>query len=131
MRGAIEPRTVGKMQVTSQRSGEKLVVTLSGRLDAATAPTLDASLDLQGVRELILDFLECDFISSAGIRSIMKANQAMMKCSGTLSLRNVAPLVFEVFELTGRVFIFVAPGVFIVRFTLETAVVPVLCCCRD
>jgi len=92
---------VGKMQVTRQRSGEKLVVTLSGRLDASTAPEFDASLDLQGVRELILDFLECDFISSAGIRSIMKANQVMMKCSGTLSLRNVAPLVFEVFELTG------------------------------
>lgn len=89
------------MQISSQRSGEKLVVSLSGRLDAATAPAFDSNLDLQGIRELILDFLECDFISSAGIRSIMKANQAMMKCNGTLSLRNVAPLVFEVFELTG------------------------------
>ena len=71
---------VGKMQVTRQRSGEKLVVTLSGRLDASTAPEFDARLDLQGVRELILDFLACDFISSAGIRSIMKANQVMAKC---------------------------------------------------
>jgi len=89
------------MQVISQRTGDKLVAKVSGHLNASTAPEFDASLDLQGVRELILDLLDCDFISSAGIRSIMKANQQMKKCDGTICLKNVAPLVFGVFELTG------------------------------
>ncbi len=89
------------MQVISQRTGDKLVAKVSGHLNASTAPEFDTSLDLQGVRELILDLLDCDFISSAGIRSIMKANQQMKKCDGTICLKNVAPLVFGVFELTG------------------------------
>jgi len=87
--------------MTIERSGDKLTVTLTDRLDAATAPSFDASLTLEGVRELVLDCGGCSFISSAGIRSILKAKQALAKDQGKLVVTNVLPAVREVFDMTG------------------------------
>jgi len=87
--------------IATEKSGDKLTVKLDGRLDATTAPQLDAKLDLDGVRELVLDFGACHYISSAGIRSILKAHQAMAKAQGKMVVTNVSPHVREVFDLTG------------------------------
>ena len=88
------------MNITSETAGDKLTVKLDGRLDAVTAPPLDAKLALDGVRELILDFAKCHYISSAGIRSVLKAHQAMAKAQGKMVVTNVSPHVREVFDLT-------------------------------
>jgi anti-anti-sigma factor len=87
--------------MTIERSGDKLTVILDDRLDAATAPSFDASLALEGVRELVLDCSGCSFISSAGIRSILKAKQALAKNQGRLVVTDVPPAVREVFDMTG------------------------------
>ena len=89
------------MTIATEKSGDTLTVKLDGRLDATTAPQLDAKLDLDGVRELVLDFGACHYISSAGIRSILKAHQAMAKAQGKMVVTNVSPHVREVFDLTG------------------------------
>ncbi|MFZ4484742.1 MAG: STAS domain-containing protein, partial [Chthoniobacterales bacterium] len=67
------------MNITTETAGRTLTVKLDGRLDAVTAPSLDAKLALDGVRELALDFAQCHYVSSAGIRSVLKAHQAMAK----------------------------------------------------
>lgn len=89
------------MDIATETAGDKLTVKLDGRLDAITAPPLDAKLALDGVRELILDFAKCHYISSAGIRSVLKAHQAMARAQGKMVVTNVSPHVREVFDLTG------------------------------
>jgi len=89
------------MNISTEKSGDTLTVKLDGRLDATTAPQLDAKLALDGVGELVLDFAKCHYISSAGIRSVLKAHQAMAKAQGKMVVTNVSPHVREVFDLTG------------------------------
>ena len=89
------------MNITTEKSGDKLEIKLDGRLDGVAAPSLDAKLVLDGVRELVLDFAKCHYISSAGIRSVLKAHQAMAKAQGKMVVTNVSPHVREVFDLTG------------------------------
>ena len=89
------------MNITTEKSGDTLTVKLDGRLDATTAPSLDGKLELDGVRELVLDFAQCQYISSAGIRAILKAHQSMAKAQGKLVVTHVSPGVREIFELTG------------------------------
>ena len=89
------------MNITTEKSGDKLEIKLDGRLDGVAAPSLDAKLALDGVRELVLDFAKCHYISSAGIRSVLKAHQAMAKAQGKMVVTNVSPHVREVFDLTG------------------------------
>ncbi|MFZ4387923.1 MAG: anti-sigma factor antagonist [Chthoniobacterales bacterium] len=89
------------MNISAVKSGDILTVELDGRLDAMTTSSLDGKLDLEGVRELVLDFAQCDYVSSAGIRTILKAHQRMAKAHGKMVVKNVSRRVRELFELTG------------------------------
>ena len=75
---------------------------LYGRLDTLTAPQLDAEVGkLDGVTELVLDFAGVEFISSAGLRVLLKAQKCMNAAHGAMKLIHVCPEVCEVFEITG------------------------------
>ena len=89
------------MEIKKQQTDSVLNVALSGRLDTVTAPELDASLkDLSGVTELILDFAQLSYISSAGLRVILALQKAMSR-QGSMKLTHVSSDVMEVFEITG------------------------------
>ena len=80
----------------------KLCLAPVGRLDTATAPELEKELveSLEGVRELVLDLKELSYISSAGLRVILKA-QKLMGGKGGMKISGANEMVMEVFEITG------------------------------
>ena len=90
------------MTINKQADGAKLTVAVAGRLDTTTAPQLDEELrnSLEGVQELILDFSELEYISSAGLR-VLLATQKAMNAQGSMRLTGVNDVVMEVFEVTG------------------------------
>lgn len=90
------------MTITKTRNADNLVLTLNGRLDSITASALEEEIgvDLSGVKELILDFSSLEYISSAGLRVLLKA-QKMMSGHGEMKLTNVNEMVMEVFDITG------------------------------
>lgn len=90
------------MNVTLNRDGNALFVTISGRVNTATAPELEATLvpALDGVADLTIDMAEVLYISSAGLRVILTAQKIMAR-QGTLTVCNLRPEVYEVFDMTG------------------------------
>lgn len=80
----------------------ELTLTLSGRLDTTTAPQLEAELkaSLENVDNLIMDFKELEYISSAGLRVLLSSQKVMNK-QGKMSIRHVNDTILEVFEVTG------------------------------
>ena len=82
--------------------GERLILTLSGRLDTNSSPALEAELkqSVGGVKELIFDFSGVEYISSAGLRVLLAA-QKVMNRQGSMKLIGVNDDVMEVFEITG------------------------------
>ena len=90
------------MTINKKSEGEKLTLTLSGRLDTNTSPALEAELkhSVGGVKELIFDFYDVEYISSAGLR-ILLAAQKVMNRQGSMKLTGVSADVMEVFEITG------------------------------
>lgn len=76
-------------------------ITVEGRLDTTTAPELERVIgDLDGVKDLIIDMKNLEYISSAGLRVILKA-QKTMNTKGAMKLVNVGESIMEVFEITG------------------------------
>lgn len=75
---------------------------LAGRLDTLTAPELEAEISAMfpTVQTLTLDMEKLDYISSAGLRVILKTQKALAQKAG-LKLINVSDNVREVFEITG------------------------------
>ena len=79
-----------------------LTVTLEGKLDTATAPTLsDAILgDAETADALVLDMAELTYLSSAGLRLLLVLHK-MMAPKGGLLLKNVNETNMEILDLTG------------------------------
>ena len=77
-------------------------IVLSGRLDTVTAPQLEAELEkiLSDSDALVLDMANLEYISSAGLRVILKAQKAM-NTKGTMKLIHVGESIMEVFDITG------------------------------
>ena len=75
---------------------------LSRRLNTVTAPQLEAELEkiLSDSDALVLDMANLEYISSAGLSVILKAQKAM-NTKGTMKLIHVGESIMEVFDITG------------------------------
>ena len=73
-----------------------------GRLDTTTSSEFESELEasLNDVKKLVLDFKELAYISSAGLRVILKV-QKLMSGKGSMKITGVNAMVMEVFEITG------------------------------
>ena len=78
-------------------------VTLRGRLDSLTAPKLDTELapllEASDVRSLVFQLDRLEYISSAGIRCIIRARRALEARGGRVAVVNAQPAVLKVFEI--------------------------------
>ena len=78
-----------------------LSLALIGRLDTNTAPALEAVIqnETDGISELIFDFAELEYISSAGLRILLTAQKKMNR-QGSMKVKNVNECVMEILEIT-------------------------------
>ncbi len=90
------------MLINKQTNGDELTIALDGRLDTTTAPQLEAEVisSLDGVKKFVLDMNKLVYVSSAGLRVLLKAQKIMNK-QGSMVIRNVKDEIKEIFEVTG------------------------------
>ncbi len=90
-------------KVNKEQNGSELTITLEGILDTPGAPTLSEALDgcYSGLTKLIFEFKDLEYLTSAGLRVLLEAQQEMDDIDGEMILKNVSDDIMEVFELTG------------------------------
>ena len=90
------------MTIEKKINGDAVTLIVSGRLDTQTAPELENELDavLAGIKELVFDMTGLEYVSSAGLRVILKAQKAM-NAQGSMKLTGVNDSIMEVFDITG------------------------------
>ena len=83
-------------------NGSAAILKITDMLDTETAPELEAVIDseLTGIQDLTLDFEALEYVSSAGLRVILKA-QKMMNAAGKMKVIHVNESIMEIFEITG------------------------------
>lgn len=91
------------LDIGKKTEGDKLTVSLDGRVDTMTAQVLAKELEasINGVKELVIDLEKLTYISSAGLRILMSAQKAMDEQKGTLKVVNANDSVMDIFETTG------------------------------
>lgn len=101
------------VQIHTSKEGKATVVQLQGKVDATSAPSVEQALvgaiD-QGEKKLVIDCASLDFISSAGLRSLLLAVKKMKSAGGTIALAALQPHVKEVFDISGFSSLFVIHG---------------------
>lgn len=84
---------------------ERMVrLALDGKLDTTTAPDFEKQLhDIfsRPIGFLLLDLRNLSYISSAGVRTILFAHQAMAQRNGKVLVTNLQPQIEQVMEIIG------------------------------
>ncbi len=90
------------MIIEKKINNNTAVFILSGRLDSQTSPTLEEELSavLPKIKDLTFDMTSLEYVTSAGLRVILKA-QKTMNAQGSMKLIGVNDSVMEVFDITG------------------------------
>ncbi len=90
------------MTINKKQDGTTLYVEAIGRIDTVTVTEAEKMIkgSLDGITELILDFKELDYISSAGLRLLLSLQKIMSK-QGKMVVRNENETIKEIFEVTG------------------------------
>ena len=101
------------MELSNADSGNVMIVSVKGRVDSATAPALEnhlKSLISNGWVQLVLNLSDTEYMSSAGLRTLVSTSKTVKADSGDLRLCNPSQRVAEVMRLAGLLNVFTIYG---------------------
>ena len=88
--------------ITKKTKPDIFTISLVGTVDTETSSSLDAEIGriIQlKIKTLVFDMEKVDFITSAGIGTIVKAKSSMSRIGGNIAMINLNPQVKKVFEI--------------------------------
>ena len=92
------------MEIQTSRESKATVMTITGRMDAATSPAYESRMQeliAAGETGFVLDFSGLDYISSAGLRALLATAKQLKPKGGQVRLANVGGTVKEVLDISG------------------------------
>jgi anti-sigma B factor antagonist len=92
------------MHCTTSKTGKHFIVNVSGRLDATTASDFESQYDnwlSLGEVHIVIDMGGLEYISSAGLRSMLTSAKKTKTNGGELTFCNLQGMVSEVFKMSG------------------------------
>jgi anti-sigma B factor antagonist len=92
------------MEIIEEKHEGITVFKIDGRLDSKTSSDFEEKIfnsSKDGTRNMIFNFKDLEYISSAGLRVILKATKEMKRSSGLIVLCCMRDYVKEVFEIAG------------------------------
>ena len=92
------------MKIEPRKNDGALIVAVEGRMDAVSAPEFEKRCDewlAQGESRFILDFGGLEYISSAGLRSLLVLGKKLTAKKGKVVIASLKDVVKEVFQISG------------------------------
>ena len=90
------------MVINKNKTNDTLEFLIEGKIDTTSAPELEAELNslTEDITSLIFNFEKLVYISSAGLRVLLKFYKKMT-AQGNIKITNVNESIMEVLEMTG------------------------------
>ncbi|MDD8027549.1 MAG: STAS domain-containing protein [Acidobacteriota bacterium] len=92
------------MTIDGKRDNGRMIVTVGGRMDAVSAPEFDKRCEAwiaEGAESFVIDFAGLDYISSAGLRSLLVLGKKTAARKGRVVIASARDVVKEVFAISG------------------------------
>jgi anti-sigma B factor antagonist len=92
------------MEIIDKMNGNIIVASLTGRLDAKEAGKVEEKLDSlfsEDNKYMVINLEKMDYISSSGLRVILKILKKARKQKGDVVFASMQPYVKNVFDLAG------------------------------
>ena len=93
------------MKTDISDDGGQVVVSVDGRLDAASSASFEEAVEglpnLSPPRRILVDLAPLEFISSAGLRSFLILGKACRASGASLAFCSLNAMVADVFKISG------------------------------
>jgi len=92
------------MKIKSENTSGLLLIHVEGRLDAITSPEFEKEampMIQQTADPVLIDFGKLDYISSAGLRTLLIIAKEMKKADNALALCCLNEAITEIFNISG------------------------------
>lgn len=96
------------MNVSIEKSGVNIIVTIAGSIDSKTAPDLQQSI-MQVIGDsskVVMDLTQVTFVSSAGLRVLLMVYRQLKAKDGKVVLVGVSDEIKDVMFMTGFISFF-------------------------
>ena len=95
---------MSNLTIVTNPSGSASIMTVNGHVDSQTATQLDDALSAlasKGTNKIVVNLGELAYMSSAGVRALVKAAKAMKAAGGELKLAAMPEMVKSVMYTVG------------------------------
>jgi anti-anti-sigma factor len=92
------------MEMNIKKENNISIITVKGRMDAVSSPVFEkdiSALIAHGENTFIINLSSLEYISSAGLRSILTVAKKLKKINGELIFTGLQGTVEEVFKISG------------------------------
>ena len=92
------------MDISEKTTGNVVVISMGGRLDAYAATDAERKLDsliTTNKVNLVVELSKLEYVSSSGLRVLLAALKRVRKQQGDIRLAALQPYVREVFDIAG------------------------------
>jgi anti-anti-sigma factor len=91
-------------EIIEAGDGDVVILEIKGHLDNRNATELDGyfqSVMARGAKRIVLDLAGLEYLTSAGLRSVLVALKATNDAGGKLAAANMQPAVLKIVNLSG------------------------------
>jgi len=92
------------LDITTEEKQGKIVIHVSGRLDASSAPILEEKMSEViggGNFHLLIDFSNVEYLASAGMRLMLSNSKKLKTENGSLLFCSISEDVMEIIKMAG------------------------------
>jgi anti-anti-sigma factor len=92
------------VQINVKKECNVLIVSVEGRIDTISAPEFQDRMEVlldQNEKGIIMDFERLEYVSSAGLRSILIVAKKVKSSGGRFSCCSLQDMVRKVFDISG------------------------------
>ena len=92
------------MELTHEKEGQNLIITIKGRLDAEAANVADNAIKKsieEDCTRVLINLNDLEYLSSGGLRVILGVAKVIKRKEGKLVLCSLHEFVKEIFEVSG------------------------------
>lgn len=89
------------MDISQIRDDDSVTYIIKGKIDASMEEALMKEMKLEGIKHLVFDLKDVDYIFSAGLRVLLQAQKIMNANNGTMKIINAQTSVKEMLGIVG------------------------------